>query len=209
MGIKRVMVQFEAGSGIPKDRVVNTFHFSPGLAKEQLTIPVRDFYTAGSPSVGGFLSPYLDRTAGKTRVKVYDLADPMPREPLDDTFILPASSGGTPLPREVAGCLSYYSDRNIRRQRGRIYLGPLTTSAIENRANDQGLTTAFRDCVKNAALALMDFFEGTEGWIVYSEAEHLAVGAEYAGRKVDHGWVDDAIDIQRRRGVAPLARTAF
>jgi hypothetical protein len=27
MGVKRAMVVFESGSGLPEDRIVNTFHF--------------------------------------------------------------------------------------------------------------------------------------------------------------------------------------
>jgi hypothetical protein len=148
------------------------------------------------------------RTANKSQIRVYDLADPPIRQATVFDWTLAANSGGSPLARELCFCLSYFATRNLKRQRGRIYLGPLTTTSVENRTGDQGVTTAARNAVCAAASALATPSAGAT-WVVYSEREHEAVGAEYGGLGVTEGWVDHALDIQRRRGRKPEQRTVW
>lgn len=208
MGVKRAMVVFESGSNLPEDRIVNTWHFSPASGGLDISNALIAFYNSGTPNIASFLSGYAVRTANKSQIRVYDLSDPMPREPEVFTWTLGASGGGTPLPREVCACLSYFSDRNIKRQRGRIYLGPLTTTAVENGPSDQVLTTAFRGAVGGRATTLATFGPSAQ-WVVYSPTEAATSGAEYAGMPVTEGWVDDSIDIQRRRGAKAGTRTIW
>lgn len=209
MGVKRAMVIFDGTSGLPADRVVNTFHFGPGGVELDIFTALLDFYNGGTTSVASFLSGYLSRTANKSEVRVYDLADAKPREPTVFNWTLGATTSGSPLAREIACCMSYYADRNVKRQRGRIYLGPLTSTAVENRTGDQGFTTAFRAAVGAAATRLAANPTPADQWIVYSEVNALSGGMEYGGLPVTAGWVDDAIDIQRRRGVKATARSEW
>jgi hypothetical protein len=61
------------------------------------------------------------------------------------------------------------------------------------------------DTLKGAAARLAAAGPGAD-WIVYSELEQGRVGPEYGGLSVTHGWVDNAFDVQRRRGVDPGLR---
>jgi hypothetical protein len=211
MGVKRAMVVLEAQSAIPEDRVINTFHFSPGSDALAIATKLIEFYNTGLGTfnpVAYWISPYVSRTANKCEIRVYDLADPKPRPPSVHQFTLGAANSAQLLPRELSVCLSYYSERNIRRQRGRIYIGPLSVNAMENRVGDQGVVVALRDSLAGAGSRLAQATPGAD-WVVYSELEASSVGPEYAGRSVSHGWVDNAFDIQRRRGVDPSVRSEW
>jgi hypothetical protein len=153
-------------------------------------------------------TPRSRRGANKSQIRVYDLADPMPREPEVFLWTL-GGTGGSPLPRELAICLSFYADRNLRRQRGRVYLGPINTSAIGNTGNDMTVEVAARNTIRDAAITLMN---ATPTWCVWSEARQAEVvpgGGNFGAQPVTAGWVDDAVDIQRRRGLKTSTRTIF
>jgi hypothetical protein len=135
-------------SGIPRDEMENTFHFSTESASgvqatqaECATAAARvaNFYTGasagGGASIGAYMSEVLLLTAS---VKVYDYFGAT--EGVRDLDLGPpvfvASfqradelSGAQGMPEEVALCLSYYSTSNTARHRGRVYLGPWTIGA--------------------------------------------------------------------------------
>lgn len=202
MGMKRAMVVFESVTGLPEDRIVNTFHFAAGGVNDDIFAALTAFYNTGTGSPKDWMSGYALRTANASQVRIYDLADAEPRPPDVRQWTL-GGAGGAPLPREVACCLSYYATRNIRRQRGRIYIGPLSTTILENRTGDQGIVAAARTGIGNAAAALASGGP-TARWVVHSPAN----GPE-SGMPVTAGWVDDAVDIQRRRGLDPTNRTLW
>lgn len=124
-------------------------------------------------------------TGGReVRVVAYDMADAKPR--VQRAVKTVASSGTKPQgPGQVALCLSYYCDRNLPRQRGRLYTGPYTCN-IERPSLP----------VRTTLLNLTDALAGLGGlnvdWSLYSPTtgEHT---------RISNTWVDDSWDIIRSR----------
>jgi hypothetical protein len=204
VGVKRAMVVLGNQSGLPVDSVVNTWHFSPESTDGDIALALRAFYMpASGTSVGQYISNRISRSSSINKIKIYDLDDPKPREAYEDGLTLPAASTTTgDLPHELACCLSYYATRNLKRQRGRIYLGPFHTGALTTgvAGADTSVNLQLRDAIKTAAQALLANLNVT--WVVYSPTDNMA-------RDVTAGWVDSAFDIQRRRGAKAVSRLTW
>jgi hypothetical protein len=172
---------------LPRDSVVNTLHFNDagidtdpqGLAEDLL---------AGLAAI-----PILQSRG--LRVKFYDLADALPRPikgQAENTTTSNLSALGN---REVALCLSYYSERNLPRQRGRIYVGPFSAAEAGSR------TPAAP--IRAAVASLVPVFTNLGGsdvdWCVYSRTDGVM-------RPITNWWIDDAWDTQRRRGLRATTR---
>jgi hypothetical protein len=128
-----------------------------------------------------------------TEVRIYDMADAIPRPvkaQRTKSFVPSGPSG----PREVACCLSYYSGRNLPSQRGRIYVGPFTQSEMAMRP-PAGLRTE----VKDLGTYLSELGGVNVDWVQYSQKLNRAL-------KVSNTWVDDEWDTQRRRGLKASTR---
>lgn len=207
MAIWRAQVEFQGASELPEDRMVNTWHFEGGTgATDYANIydMLTDFYTetyAGSEVTATY--PTIAFT-GDVDIKLYCLADPLPRVPRDVGFFsfTPTSSEG--LPQEVALCLSYAaapaSGIPAARRRGRVYLGPFAEASNTDARPGTALITVIAAAaseLKAAADASV-----TWQWIVYSRADE-------AGYPVVSGWLDNAWDTQRRRGWSPTSRTTW
>lgn len=208
VGMIRVQAIWQAMTGLPEDRFVNTFHFRSTTTVDAAVLEaaadrVREFYygdhsgTSSTPLVQWMPASSID--ASKSELRVYDLVQPAPREPaifgMDGTL-----GAGAPLPSEVAMCLSYYSQRNIPRQRGRIYLGPLLSNANFEAGDGQSRP---HNSLRDSALAAGQWLGGSDTleWVVASQA-----GADPVGRRITDVWCDNAWDTQRRRGVAATGR---
>lgn len=212
-----VTVAFQAASGLAEDQMVNTFHVEASTDAEAADFlsDVLDFYNTGH---GGFtnpityyMSPFL---SGTYNAKAYDLSDPAPRLPVatgTGIFTPRTLIGG--LPEEVALCLSfaatpYTPGINPQSQRGRIYIGPLNPEAFAGYGGGDEWNTPPRpatgllNIVSAAATDLAAANTATKKWEVYSPT--LSQGFE-----VTSGWIDNAFDTQRRRGVAATARTLW
>jgi hypothetical protein len=205
MGIRRAMVLLENVNGLSEDRFVNTFHFASGDDPDSIVQALRAFYNAGNNGgLSQFISTNVTRTTGKSRIKIYDLDDPKIRPTIrDEPLDILATSSTTNLPNELAACVSFYGGRNLKRQRGRVYVGPLTVSALEQvsaPAPDELVAGGFASFLVSAATALMD--DPATTWGVYSRMDNVL-------RPVSGGWVDRAFDIQRRRGVKTASRFQF
>lgn len=201
MAVLRVLSNLKMVSGIPDDDVMNVFHVEadpalPGIL--DLATGWQSFMDSIAP-----LFPNTVATSGHT-IRAYNLADPEPRAPvLDTTFITPSVSAVDPLPSEVALCISYQGVRVSgdpqRRRRGRMYIGPLSTSQLQDgRPHPVTLTdlvTAFEAFYADLASNAIEFG-------VYSTMDEGLV-------TLSNGWVDNAFDIQRRRGWAPTSRETF
>lgn len=199
----KVMVQLAIASGIPEDRPVNTLHFDCAVAATGATAILADL-----PGWFSECAPIYANTVSQNghRVKMYDMADPTPRAPIvDTTFNLTSGPSGAPLPSEVAICLSFQgvrlSGQSQARRRGRIYIGPLDTSTVDADGRPGGV--AIGAVADMGDLILADSVaSGDYAWAVYSVTDDSLV-------QVLNGWVDNAFDIQRRRGLAPTSRTTF
>jgi hypothetical protein len=245
MGRYIAQVTFQDVSGLSKDRFENDWHFNSGagvgnIAEANGIIQkLSDFYTtqdvAGN-SVAAFLSPVINNTVS---VKVYDETRPAttggtpPPRPIlaQSHFGLGTASTGTQgLPEEIALCLSYYSTSNSARHRGRIYLGPLNTSGLEEDAQPRP-KAIFLNAIIHAAERMIipavtppvggfapipDFpipnltVAAYAPWAVRSG---IGTGTKAAPvvtyEDVEHGWVDNEWDGQSRRRIEASARVSF
>lgn len=135
----------------------------------------------------------------------------------------------TGYPSEVACCLSFKNTTDggvpSRRRRGRIYLGPLKLSVGEEAAFQiPKILLGVRELFVDAAVELKTRLDAAGfTWVIYSrpyagrdlgdelrsDGSPLPAIAARAGstHEVNSFFVDDAFDIQRRRGEAAVLRT--
>lgn len=224
MAVHLITATFDHISGLSEDRMVNTFHFEGdstiaivGNAFDM----VEDFYTTDPTGLGISVSDRLSSgLAGTWTLRAYNLEDAPPRVPVDERAGTAFTPGTGRLPSEVSVVLSFQavpqSGIPQARRRNRIYVGPLSETGVlgSNGRPSAGiidvLAGAARD-MKQASDASINM-----NWVVYSPT---IAGPESTGNPppnvagafalVNNGWVDDAFDTQRRRGLAPTARTLF
>lgn len=208
----RAQVVFPGRSGLAEDVFVNSFVFrndNPGQLRtiEHVANDIRDrlqafYFTPQNTgnSIANYLSSALIAPVNP-QVKVYDLGQPPPRFPANRTLTAAATDyGAGALPAEVACCLSYYAGRPLPRRRGRIYVGPLASGAATVSTVGLAVNGGLRDTLVQAATGL-NSTSGTAlvSWHVLSQKDRNAF-------RITGGWVDDAFDTQRRRGIAPTVR---
>lgn len=132
----RVQVTVPNANGLPEDAIVNTWHFynpngvTTAADATEIETQIDSFYTAW---VANIASPAY--TWNVANLKITSFLDDVPRLPFVDKTIS-FGSGTTnfvELPTEVACCLSMEGVResgaNMRRRRGRVYLGPFALNA--------------------------------------------------------------------------------
>jgi hypothetical protein len=97
-------------------------------------------------------------------------------------------------PRDVALCVSFYADRNLPRQRGRLYIGPIILSLLGERPDAT---------LRDRLLSLADHLNGIGGvnvsWVVHSPTTNTDHDITYA-------WVNDVWDTMRKRDVKETVR---
>lgn len=219
-------VRLKSMSGFPRDDVINDFvfaradDFSAGEA-DTLQGDLEDFYNVNFPATGQPLAYYIggqmSRAAGAAETNFYDitthLAGTPHGSPLETrNWQLGAQGGGSNLPEELAAVLSIHGDltdvpersgdtRPAARRRGRVYIGPLKTIAFGTAAGLERvrILQTLMDSLVQAA----DHLQNEQPtWSVWSRA----AAAVYP---VTGGFVDDAPDIQRRRGQIAGTRTTW
>lgn len=214
MGFARAQVAIPRDTTVPEDVTINVWHFitSGTVTADAGAIVNRlnTFYNA----IDGEISSI---TASPAVIKVYDLEAAPPRVPVSTQNMTVTPGAGTPAPEELAICLSFEalpeSGQIQARRRGRLYLGPIQTGAFSPVSGRVLVTAGVRTTIANAAAAMAGAgTEPTARWAVFSPTtagpEPWSGGAlSSAFQQVDRGWVDDAIDIQRRRGPAAQNRT--
>jgi hypothetical protein len=193
------------------------------------------FYNAGADTahrVQTYLAANLDNGAGKAHIIFYQLAAAgsiVPHTPLggpilDHPFTI-ATGTGTGLPRESAVVLSLSAPHAgiaedvpggvagpkgdthpAARHRGRVYIGPLDNAALGAGVNGPGVSAACRDALAAAAALLMTNVNtiagGTHYWGIWSRKDSVIY-------PITSGYIDDAFDTQRRRGIGATARTTW
>lgn len=211
-------------SGLPDDVFVNDFAFrlraggTPSAAQlDDLFTAVDIFYnttTSTALSVSDFIGEAVDRAVTHELQAFSISAGGSPIA--TDAWLGPAAPPtlNSNMPVEVCGVLSFHADltgvleetgatRPRARRRGRIYLGPLTSDAVDITADNPLLLPTFLTTMR-AAANLMGDSADTDGWdwSVWSRADdELYV--------ITGGWTDNAPDIQRRRGAESTARVTF
>lgn len=214
MSVVRAQSSVPYKTALPEDVTQNVWHFQTvgdftlPAALDPINTALNTFYSA--------IDQIYPTNVDVTRTtKWYQLSDPKPRTPIRTDVQTIAPSASNPLPEECAIVLSFEGDPESglsqKRRRGRIYIGPCSTSTViivNNRCRVIGTTIAE---VKNAAQALLTASVASADWdwVVYSPTTAAGSTHDAGATVVDKGWVDDAWDIQRRRGTRPTVRSLF
>lgn len=181
-------------STLPRDRIISVLHFN---AREAPIIGTSDYDSLATDLLAIYAGNW-GRAPGQQEITVtiYDLDDPKPRPPrsvkIRDKGVAPAATA----PREVALCLSFYAERNLPRQRGRMFLSPSARglTGLGDRPTTQQMTDA---------LAMADAFSGLGGanvdWCVRSIMDNQF-------KKITHAYVDNEWDTVRKRGMRATSR---
>lgn len=213
MPIVRAMTVFQGASGLPEDRFVNTWHFDSAVSLDAtadlLLTRLGGFWNtprAGAANgLAGFTSEYVNRAA---QLKCYSLDDPEPRVPEERDFTLNAvdtSTNSYNLPEECAVVMSLHAAPPITgRRRGRLYLGPLHSNAVSDATTGSPVrvSAVFQAVIAAAAEEVMDGNVEGPAWVIWSPTN--GTGSTVAG-----GFIDNALDTQRRRGPDPTSRLIF
>lgn len=222
----RAQVTIPNDSGLPKDAVVNTWHFlgdsstSDVLNATDINTQLDAFYTSWVPFNGSTEVDWANSV-----VKYYVFEDAMPRIPFLESTISPGTppAGNNNWPPDVAIVLSMQAERisgaNMKRRRGRVYLGPLSAGGVDSAT----VPTSTADLIAQGA---NDAFFGSSltQLAVYSPYTHhgVPVGGKIADypdedpsqlllafHQVTRLWVDNEFDTQRRRGLKASYRKTY
>jgi hypothetical protein len=207
MTLIRSEVTIEPNGAAPQDVAINTvYHTSatdfpfPGVDWQNHADEVRDCFAGAASSGAGFVY-YKGR---RITVKCYDMADPKPRPEKAVSIFTPLTVNWDTIPKlspmQVALCLSFYADRNLKSQRGRIFIGPFAGfSASAGLILAYAPTTVIQDGVLALGHALFDVGGANVSHVVYSPKHtNVHVITDY--------WVDDRWDTIRGRLTKPTGR---
>ena len=187
----RMLVSWGETTAPPTDRYSNTLYFSVDNSPldpagyQKLADDLRDIYAARFFTSGC-----------KIEVRAYDMADAKPRPERAFSTVTRTGSITASAP-QVAVCLSYYSGRNLPRNRGRIYTGPYTNTARLVPATIQDDLIAMGQAFANLGGVNVD-------WSVWSPT--TAAGGGDGSKSISDIWVDNSWDIVRSRKLKGTAR---
>jgi hypothetical protein len=210
MAILRAQAIFPMFTGIPRDVITNTMHFSWdesgtfAAAATEVAARLTTFFNGVYD--GAYHANYVVWPSGT--VEVTNLDDPTPRIPEVRPLVVTGSPGNSTLPTECAVVMTYAAAETggVIRQRlyNRIYIGGLMQTAMSagTVASFPTIVGVFRDRVSNAANALLLENDALLQWIQFSPTAGVA-------RAITRGWVDNSPDTQRRRSVDASARTTW
>lgn len=188
MALIRMIVGWKRASDPPRDICTNTLYFEhqgdliDPVDWQDLTDDVWTVYQDTAPVSGMTLD-----------VRSYDMGDAEPR-PIKAQKTGAITGTVADGDREVALCLSYYGERNLPRQRGRIYLGPWSASRLKERPE-----TVVQQMLISLGQGLAGIGGENVSWRVYSptSGEH---------HHIRHIWVNNEWDVLRSRGLRETAR---
>jgi hypothetical protein len=182
----RLQTSWAKDSISPRDRMVITPHFNDIGATTDPQNLCNDWLAALQA---------ITATTGELRVTAYDAQGSKPVYPQGDAIVFKGVTQATSLPRELAVCLSFYSERNVPRQRGRLYLpGWFVGIAAPGLRPPSSLPK-----IEQLAQAAQDLGGPDVDWCVYSRATDAA-------RSVTNWWYDNEWDVQRSRGLTGSGR---
>lgn len=205
----RAQISMPSDTGLPEDVVTNTIY----VGAEGMT--ATEIHTAAQPNVAGLcedLAAIIPSSLVQSPfiVKWYDMADVEPRPVLfTDSVPVTLSVTGTGIPRQIAACLSFrapFVAGGIRaRRRGRIYVGPLISPAVQVTGGRTQLEASFATAIADAGETFAEacIADGVS-WRIHSPT---SPSSDDKFVEVSNVWVDDALDTQRRRRSGPTTRT--
>lgn len=193
-------VHLERNTHVPEDAFVNTLHWvlddtDPLAQSDDIADAIEAFYSVSKNYLSHFVA-----LSGNV-VKFYDMGDPEPRVPFRtrELDLTDGSFGTGELPCECCICVSFQappeSGVNQARRRGRIYFGPISLEALDEGTGDMVVSETAMEEIATAFAVMVSNANTNAGaqLVVYSR-----VGA--VTTPVEQVWVDNAVDIQRRRG---------
>lgn len=158
------------------DRLSNTLYFNVSA-----TVPDYDDL---AQAVLDAYKKIVFTTGANIQVRAYNMEDAKPR-PEKSYRVFQKTGTWTPAPRQVAIALSYYADRNLPRQRGRIFTGPWTP-------NNERVDSSAQAALLTLAQDLADVGGLNVDWSVYSPTagDH---------KRISRAWIDNSWDVIRSR----------
>lgn len=214
----RIQHSLQGSSNLPEDRFINVFHVRSEAVMTTAHLDdvcdfIAGFYSDVPSGQSDTVAHYMNSGADASgrSVKIYDMADAIPRSPIRTSAPVVTAFNSTTdnLPEELAVCLSYKaaggSGHPAARTRGRIYVGPLTLNAMTSGSNlvQASPNNAFRDLLLAAGSQLQSDLNGIGyQWCVWSPTD--AILHTIVQVSVDNAW-----DVQRRRGHAPSLRSVL
>ena len=194
-------------SGLAEDRYVTTWAFGmfpPGPVTEtgldDAAAALEDFWTS-SVGVGDTIKSWLGSQVGSIDIVLYDLGQTPPREPHPYGPISFTPTSAASFPSEVSIALSFYADRNLPRQRGRVHIGPLKVTVADQPDGIVRPKELLRTDLAEAASNLASITSSVR-WGVLSQADGVIL-------QVTDGWIDDSFDTIRSRGEDSTTRTLW
>lgn len=204
MAHNRVIVELPMDTTVSRDKAVNVWHFAVSAFDAATLDAIRDALDAFYTGVSSHLSSLINPNA--VRVKQYNMSDTPPRTPVRDNTIAIGATASSTTASELCVALSFraqlISGVNPARRRGRVFIGPLSQAAIHN--TEGLLATATLTAFQTAAAQLLASSVAATGWdwSVYSQRDQVLPA-------VVAGHIDNAPDVQRRRGIASTTRVLF
>lgn len=203
MAIIRAQWTQWSATGRPEDAIMNTYHFDEHAAtpdRDNIRDMLRDFYD----DLATWLSD--DAITRDYELKLYNLDDTPPRAPVATYTgqIAALSTTGATAP-QVAIVMSWQAEKvsglSQAKRRNRVYLGGWTSTSI---AGTGLVNPSTFTAIQTAAQNLYDAADASisYSWVVYSPTDEEA-------HTIHDGWIDDSIDIQRRRKHDATSRLTF
>lgn len=204
MATIRAQVILHTSDAVPENYISNSWCFEgidTGSDDTAVVTMLKDFYDDLTAS---YMSSVVAQNGHE--VKLSQLPGLVPNYPYyEGTFNLASAWSGSPLPSECALALSFQGQRSAgapqARRRGRVFIGP-----FGGNANTSGRPVAavltFMANAANTLKTTAASISTAGGWAVWSIADQAPV-------LVDNGWIDNAWDTQRRRGLEYTSRTTF
>jgi hypothetical protein len=207
MQLIRSEVTIECNGSVPRDMAVNTVYHT---AQTSLIDPATDWMNHANEVRDAFIGATGDDPLFvyyKTRrvtVKVYDMADPLPRPEKAVSMYTPGTSSWDTedklSPPQVALCLSFYGDQNTKNKRGRIYIGPFAGfSASAGLILNARPTLAMMQNILQLGHALFDVGGENIAHVIHHGLSKDFPTTPPAPTVVQNYWVDDRWDTIRGR----------
>lgn len=181
----RMLVNYRAPTDLPKDSITNTLYFQwDSFTIVDVQNAVDDLYA--------IYAALTWCTGSRLEIRAYDMDDAEPRPIIAQKTgqVAGTLNWGN---REPAVCLSYYAERNLPRQRGRIYCGPFSSG------NQDARPTNVQTPVLNLGKALAGLGGENVSWRVHSVKDNDFL-------HIRNIWVDNSWDVVRKRGLAGTSR---
>jgi hypothetical protein len=191
MPLWRLQTEFAMDSVLPRDVLTLTPHFNDtGVGTDPQGL---------CDDLAAALDVWSGTGLRQITVTAYDAEGTPPVYPQGRTQLNTGLSPESNFPREVACCLSFFSERNIPRQRGRLYI-PLVIISPAAQQIDGRPSQGLRTNIAELAPIFSDLGGVDVDWSIYSRVDALA-------RPVTDWWIDDEWDTVRSRGLRATART--